>query len=63
MIHSPINSVSPDGVQLHAHLSGSISRQCLHELWKQKKAENPDFDVEDPLVLMPLGKVDYDLKT
>ncbi|KAJ5301345.1 hypothetical protein N7508_006208 [Penicillium antarcticum] len=50
-------------IELHAHLSGSISRQCLHELWQQKKAENPDFDVEDPLVLMPPGKVDYDLKT
>ncbi|KAJ5771337.1 uncharacterized protein N7511_003388 [Penicillium nucicola] len=50
-------------IELHAHLSGSISRQCLHELWKQKKAEDLDFDVEDPLVLMPLGKVDYDLKT
>ncbi|OGE55990.1 hypothetical protein PENARI_c003G09858 [Penicillium arizonense] len=50
-------------IELHAHLSGSISRQCLHELWKQKKASDPDFDVEDPLVLMPLGKVDYDLKT
>ncbi|KAJ5351364.1 hypothetical protein N7452_000338 [Penicillium brevicompactum] len=40
-------------IELHAHLSGSISRQCLHELWVQKKNQNPDFPVEDPLVLMP----------
>ncbi|KAG2415213.1 hypothetical protein HFD88_006404 [Aspergillus terreus] len=50
-------------VELHAHLSGSISRQCLHEIWRKKKAQNPDFDVEDPLVLMPPGKVDYSLQT
>jgi adenosine deaminase len=49
--------------KLHAHLSGSISRQCLHEIWVQKKKANPDFHVEDPLVLMPPGKVDYTLET
>ena len=49
--------------QLHAHLSGSISRQCLHEIWVRKKAKDPDFPVEDPLVLMPPGKVDYTLQT
>ncbi|KAJ5915687.1 Metallo-dependent hydrolase [Penicillium verhagenii] len=50
-------------VELHAHLSGSISRQCLHEIWKNKKAKDPDLQVEDPLVLMPPGKVDYTLQT
>ncbi|KAG2009158.1 hypothetical protein GB937_007934 [Aspergillus fischeri] len=50
-------------VEVHAHLSGSISRQCLHEIWLKKKAQNPDFDVEDPLVVMPPGKVDYSLQT
>ncbi|KAL4895882.1 hypothetical protein BDV59DRAFT_173336 [Aspergillus ambiguus] len=50
-------------VELHAHLSGSISRQCLHELWRKKKARDPNFDVEDPLVTMPPGKVDYSLQT
>ncbi|PYH79146.1 putative adenosine deaminase [Aspergillus uvarum CBS 121591] len=50
--------------QLHAHLSGSISRQCLHELWVQKKAQSPKtFTLEDPLVVMPPGKVDYSLQT
>lgn len=50
-------------LQLHAHLSGSISPQCLHEIWKRKKEQNPNLDVEDPLVLMPPGKVDYTLET
>ncbi|KAL5333257.1 hypothetical protein BJX70DRAFT_72428 [Aspergillus crustosus] len=48
-------------IELHAHLSGSISRQCLHEIWLKKKARDPDFDVEDPLVVMPPGKVDFSL--
>ncbi|KAJ5391774.1 hypothetical protein N7509_007264 [Penicillium cosmopolitanum] len=50
-------------VELHAHLSGSISRQCLHEIWQRKKTEDPSFTVEDPLVLMPPGKVDFTLQT
>ncbi|KAI1739833.1 Metallo-dependent hydrolase [Xylaria scruposa] len=49
-------------IELHAHLSGSISRQCLHEIWIEKKAANKT-DLEDPLVVMPLGKHDYDLDT
>jgi adenosine deaminase len=48
--------------QLHAHLSGSISRQCLHEVWLKKK-EAGETDLTDPLIEMPLGKHDYDLKT
>ncbi|CAG7916622.1 unnamed protein product [Penicillium olsonii] len=50
-------------IELHAHLSGSISRQCLHEIWLQKKQKDPEFPVEDPLLLMPPGKVDYTLET
>ncbi|KAF2453237.1 hypothetical protein BDY21DRAFT_293448, partial [Lineolata rhizophorae] len=49
--------------QLHAHLSGSISRECLHEIWCRKKAAELDLDLEDPLVAIPPGKVDYDLHT
>ncbi|KAI0468258.1 Metallo-dependent hydrolase [Xylaria cf. heliscus] len=49
-------------IELHAHLSGSISRQCLHEIWNKKKAAG-ETDLEDPLVVMPLGKHDYDLET
>lgn len=49
-------------IELHAHLSGSISRQCLHEIWREKKAVGRT-ELEDPLIVMPLGKHDYDLKT
>lgn len=50
-------------IQLHAHLTGSISRQCLHEIWATRKADAPASDVEDPLTAIPSGKVDYDIKT
>ncbi|KAK4230856.1 hypothetical protein QBC38DRAFT_468094 [Podospora fimiseda] len=47
-------------IELHAHLSGSISRQTLHEVWLQKQSSTT---LQDPLVVMPPGKHDYDLKT
>ncbi|KAK5627531.1 hypothetical protein RRF57_003246 [Xylaria bambusicola] len=47
---------------LHAHLSGSISRQCLHEIWRGKKAANKT-DLEDPLVIMPLGEPVVDINS
>ncbi|PGH06328.1 adenosine deaminase [Helicocarpus griseus UAMH5409] len=50
-------------IELHAHLTGSISRQCLREIWLQKKAQDPTFDVTDPYIAMPPGKVDFTLKT
>ncbi|PLB43522.1 Metallo-dependent hydrolase [Aspergillus steynii IBT 23096] len=50
-------------IELHAHLTGSISRQCLHDIWVQKKAQDPDLSVDDPWVIMPPGKVDYSLST
>ncbi|CZR57323.1 probable adenosine deaminase [Phialocephala subalpina] len=49
-------------IELHAHLSGSISRQCLHEIWVLKK-ERGETELEDPLIEMPEGKHDYDLDT
>ncbi|KAF2112969.1 hypothetical protein BDV96DRAFT_496873 [Lophiotrema nucula] len=50
-------------IELHAHLTGSISRACLHDIWQQKSARDPALDLEDPLVAIPHGKVDYDIKT
>ncbi|KAK4169390.1 hypothetical protein QBC43DRAFT_61388 [Cladorrhinum sp. PSN259] len=51
-------------IELHAHLSGSISRQTLHEVWLQKKQSDPQIvNLQDPLIEMPPGKHDYDLKT
>ncbi|KAK3302318.1 uncharacterized protein B0T15DRAFT_505366 [Chaetomium strumarium] len=49
-------------IELHTHLSDSISRQCLHEIWLIKKGAG-ETSLQDPLVEMPLGKHDYDLKT
>ncbi|KAK4186829.1 hypothetical protein QBC35DRAFT_253304 [Podospora australis] len=49
-------------IELHAHLSGSISRQCLHDVWV-KKHQAGETTLEDPLIQMPLGKHDYDLET
>ncbi|KAJ5204577.1 uncharacterized protein N7498_005456 [Penicillium cinerascens] len=65
-LSGPVNSAFTNAlpkVELHAHLSGSISRQCLHKIWKRKKERDSHFSIEDPLVLMPPGKVDYTLQT
>jgi adenosine deaminase len=58
----PVANIGFSRRKLHAHLSGSISRQCLHEVWLKKK-EAGETDLTDPLIEMPLGKHDYDLKT
>ncbi|KAK7530734.1 uncharacterized protein J3D65DRAFT_639377 [Phyllosticta citribraziliensis] len=50
-------------VELHAHLSGSINRAILHDIWLQKKTALPSFDLQDPLLAIPPNKVDYDLET
>jgi len=43
-------------VELHAHLTGSISKQCLHNIWLAKKSANPGFALEDPLIAIPSAK-------
>ncbi|GFZ50957.1 hypothetical protein JCM24511_08715 [Saitozyma sp. JCM 24511] len=35
-------------IELHAHLSGSITRPCLQRIWEARKEEDPDFDVPEP---------------
>jgi hypothetical protein len=40
-------------IELHAHLTGSISRKCLHNIWLQKKSRDPSFELEDPLTAIP----------
>ncbi|KAI1184454.1 Metallo-dependent hydrolase [Nemania serpens] len=62
MDHPILDLKSMPKIELHAHLSGSISRQCLHEIWRERKAFGKT-DLGDPLVVMPLGKHDYDLET
>lgn len=50
-------------VELHAHLSGSISPHTLHDIWLQRKAEEPSLDLEDPLVMMSTEKEHFNIKT
>ncbi|KAF2154285.1 Metallo-dependent hydrolase, partial [Myriangium duriaei CBS 260.36] len=53
-------------VELHAHLTGSISRQTLHEIWKQKKAAGAlpgDADAIDPLTAIPPAARGVNIKT
>ncbi|KAF2137537.1 uncharacterized protein K452DRAFT_291583 [Aplosporella prunicola CBS 121167] len=59
----PLDTSSLPKVELHAHLSGSISRDCLHAIWEQRRSAQPHFALQDPLDAIPPGKVDYDLKT
>jgi adenosine deaminase len=45
-------------VELHAHLSGSISRATLHTIWQQKKTDPKDGDITLPdpaIALKPAG--------
>lgn len=42
-------------VELHAHLTGSISRRTLHDIWAAKKLNEPGLLLEDPLVAIPHG--------
>ncbi|KAI9733161.1 MAG: hypothetical protein M1818_007279 [Claussenomyces sp. TS43310] len=49
-------------IELHAHLSGSISRRCLHEIWVKKQTLGETI-LQDPLLEMPEGKFDFDLVT
>ncbi|KAK0736823.1 hypothetical protein B0T21DRAFT_437484 [Apiosordaria backusii] len=52
-------------IELHAHLSGSISRQTLHEVYLSKLTSHTltPPSLPDPLLAMPSGKHNYDLTT
>jgi len=43
-------------IELHAHLTGSITPQCLHEIWTQRKILSPDLALSDPLGAMSKDK-------
>ncbi|XWW98049.1 hypothetical protein V2A60_006045 [Cordyceps javanica] len=49
-------------IELHAHLTGSISRRTLHDIWL-RKVEACQTDLQDPLEVMPEGKHDYNIQT
>jgi len=40
-------------VELHAHLTGSISRETLRLIWRSKKAVDPELLLDDPLLAIP----------
>lgn len=41
--------------ELHAHLTGSISRKTLHSIWESKRSEGQCLDLEDPLTAIQPG--------
>ena len=48
-------------IELHAHLTGSITPTTLHSIWLQHRLSNPNTPLADPLVAMR-GK-SYDIAT
>lgn len=53
---SPSPPLTNPHPQLHAHLSGSISPQTLHDVWLQKKVTNPTLALPDPLLALAPGQ-------
>ena len=43
-------------IELHAHLTGSITPQCLHEIWTQRKLSEPHLALDDPLTVLSKDK-------
>ena len=41
--------------ELHAHLSGSISKETLHDIWLRKRSKAQCLDLEDPLTAIRPG--------
>lgn len=50
-------------VELHAHLTGSISPSCLHQIWKQKTSTTTTL--QDPTIALapPENKTHHDIST
>lgn len=49
-------------IELHAHLTGSITPQCLHEIWLQRMPLSPHLTIQDPLEAMSKDK-SWDIQT
>ncbi|KAM3479353.1 hypothetical protein MY8738_005511 [Beauveria namnaoensis] len=47
--------------KLHAHLTGSVSRRTLHDIWRRKK-DAGETDIQDPMEVMPEGKHNYSVQ-
>lgn len=56
-------------VELHAHLTGSISPSCLHQIWKQKTSSTTTSSttttLQDPTIALapPENKTHHDIST
>lgn len=52
-------------VELHAHLTGSISPSCLHQIWKQKTSSSTTTTLQDPTIALapPKNKTHHDIST
>ncbi|KAL8749932.1 MAG: hypothetical protein Q9184_006613 [Pyrenodesmia sp. 2 TL-2023] len=43
-------------IELHAHLTGSITRDCLHDIWLAESEEHLDQVLEDPLEVLKVDR-------
>ena len=43
-------------IELHAHLTGSITPQHLHQIWTQRKLSEPYLTLEDPLTVLSIDR-------
>ncbi|KAF7547455.1 hypothetical protein G7Z17_g7722 [Cylindrodendrum hubeiense] len=50
-------------IELHAHLTGSISVSTLHDIWQERKKKGDDLSLEDPVLALPPEKVYYNVFT
>ena len=49
-------------IELHAHLTGSITPECLHEIWTQRRLGDPGMTLQDPLEAMSKD-ISWDIMT
>lgn len=64
---TPSFTLSLPKIELHAHLTGSISPQTLHEIWQQQQQQesNPPNPLPDPLIALapPPGQTHHNIST
>ncbi|KAL8916558.1 MAG: hypothetical protein Q9208_008429 [Pyrenodesmia sp. 3 TL-2023] len=48
-------------IELHAHLTGSVTRECLHDIWLARSKGHLDEFLEDPLDVLKVDECQYDV--
>ncbi|KAL8757239.1 MAG: hypothetical protein Q9184_004267 [Pyrenodesmia sp. 2 TL-2023] len=48
-------------IELHAHLTGSVTRDCLHDIWLAGSEEHLDQVLEDPLEVLKVDECHFDV--